>query len=297
MKLTTRIATRCLIALGALSLTFSCATVPPDKSTADWLVVLPDDVSYYLYLNTKNTRWLLQNIVRKSPFYSADLERVVDMTDRVYAGIKIRQGQSPEVNLVLIGSYPVFINSAFGWNKEWEPVKGETPYWRHTKSGIEAAAPESYIILISHGRMPEMIRAFRGGTRAALKLKVVQELDQNDLTLLFPLGIDESVSQDLGLPARKKIIEQVWIGGRKKEEHYVFQGAFYLAPDVDSDSFRKLLQILMLSLLRQEHMTGIGERLSAMTYQAQDRLVTVSDFFLTKEEFESFAESLLGGGL
>lgn len=287
----------CLALLLLLLTGASCGTIPPGKGPADWLHILPADVSYYLCLSTKNTKDLLKKTLQQAPFYTKDMDQLIDMTKQIYIGVKLNGKEKPELSMVLLGGYPSFINSVFGWSKDWQEVKGESSYWKSTSTGLEAAAPESYIIVIAQENITELLSNFKSGGCFDLSEQVVADLEANDLTLLFPLGIDDAAADSLGLSVRKKIIEHLWVAARADTDRFNFAGVFTLAPDVNAESFKKLMQFAFLAAFRDNKIEGAGERLSAIQFLVDDRLVKVSDFYLTKTEIETLAGSLLAKGL
>jgi hypothetical protein len=286
------------ILFAALALSaFSCGTIPVLKTPADWLHILPKNSSYYLCLNTGRTKDLIKTVIKKSPFYTPDIDRVVDLTEHIYLGVKLEADKKPALSIILLGTYPVFINSVFGWNSDWEEVKGETPYWRNNKMGLEASAPNLYIIIFTQEGIVDVIKSFQNGGAYSLTWQAIREMEANDFTLLFPVGLDDVIAQDLGLGIKKKIFEEIWLGGRKMDGKFYISGVFNIASDANPEAFKKFVQFIILALLRKTEVEGAGKRLNEMTFTVEERMVKVSNFYLTEEEFESFTASLLIKGL
>ena len=281
------------VLLGAAA---GCATIPRDKSAADWLHVLPAGSSYYLCLNTARTRDLAKAALKKTPYYSNDVGQLLNFTDQVYCGVKTGAGK-PSFSLVMLGGYPTMLKSILDKSAEWEEIKGEYPYWRHRKFGLQAALPEEYMVLIAQDNVEGLIASERAGGAFDLSRDAREQIRQNDITILFPLGLDDIVSGDLGVALPRRIFEEIWIGARLRGGAYHFSGVFRVGPDVDPASFKKLLQFFFLALLRRNEVADAGKRLADMTFSVEGRMISVSGFTLTEAEVKTLLATMLAKGL
>jgi hypothetical protein len=279
-----------------LCLIAGCASIPRDKSAADWLHVLPAGSSYYLCLNTGRSKELALSALKKTTFYSKDVEQLIGFTDQVYCGVRIGDGK-PAFSLVMLGTYPTLLKSALAGSGEWEEIKGGETYWRHRKFGLQAAVPLDYMVIIAQDNIEGIIASARSGGAYDLSAEARDQIRQNDITLLFPLGLDEIVSGEIGLPLPKRIFEEIWIGARLRDNQYQFHGVFHVGPDVEPAAFKKLLQFFLLALLRRNGVEDAGRRLSEMKVEVEGRLVRISGFQFTKTEMETLISALLSKGL
>jgi hypothetical protein len=189
------------------------------------------------------------------------------------------------------------LKSVLSGSSEWEEIKGENPYWRSRKFGLQAALPEPYMVVIAQDNVEGLIASARSGGAYDLSADVLEEMRRNDITLLFPLGLDEIVSGELGMTLPRRMFEEIWIGARLRDNDYHFSGVFRVGPDVDPGSFKRLLQFFFLALLRRNDVADAGSRLSRMEFGVDGRMIKISGFYFTKVELETLLSNLLSKGL
>jgi hypothetical protein len=282
----------------ALALCAACASIPAGKTAADWLAVLPADSSYYLCLNTKSSRDLVKNVLRKTPINSPDIEQLVDFTDWAYCGVKVRPGVKPSFAIITLGNYPFVIRSVFDGSAEMKTLQKDPPLWLYKKSKLEIALPQNYMVAVATENAAGLVTAAQSPVAlSGVSPAAAREIAGNDLTLYFPLGWDDLVAGETGLTLPRKIFNEIWLGARLRDGRYYFSGVFNLGTDADPQSFKKLLQFFLLALLRRNEVEGVGKRLADMKYSVEERMIKVSDFYLTAQELEPLIAGVIGKGL
>jgi hypothetical protein len=287
-------------ALGVLAaaLLVSCATIPPGKTAADWLGVLPRDASYYLCVNTGRSRDLVLDVLRASPLKNKDIEQLIGFTSWVYCSVKIEPGRKPAFSIITLGNYPLLVKGALDGSHDLEALKGSPPRWRFPKLGLEIALPRDYLVAVSNGDTSGLVRAVQSETALpGLSSEAVREIGENDLTLYFPLGWDDLISAETGMTMPRKIFREIWLSARLRGDKYFFSGVFHVDRGVDAGSFKKLLQFFFLALFRRIEGAGMGKRLAAVTFTAGDGLIRVNGFYLTKKELGPLVAGIIGKGM
>jgi hypothetical protein len=283
-----------LILVLFLMLLTSCPTIPADKTSSDWLGILPRDSSFYLYINNNKTKTLLKTILGKADMYSSDLEAILDRTQKIYLSILIKPQSDPDISLVLLGGYPrKYINGALKRNKEWQMIEDSYVYFQNINTPLQLCVPKAYMLLVSNNNIGNMLTHYEGASIFPLAEDIDLDIHTSDLLLFFPLGLENHMADRLKIDWRKISIQEIWLTGHSKGEGYVFSGIFLIANDTGARLFSTIFRLTIISLLREIEVPSAGERLKNVQVLIEGTKVKITNFYLSEEELSGIVAGIL----
>ncbi|MBN1799581.1 MAG: hypothetical protein JW822_13480 [Spirochaetales bacterium] len=271
-----------------------CPTIPVDKTSGDWLGILPRGNSFYMYLNHKTTNPLIKAILKKAGQASSDIEAILDRTEKSYMSVLLKPKADPEISLVLLGGYPKgYIHGALKKNKEWQQIEGSYTYFKNINTPLQIAIPKAYMLLVSNNNIGTMLTHYEGARIFPLAEDIDLDIDTSDLLLFFPLGLENDMADKLKIDWRKISIQEIWITGHSKDTGFVFSAVFLIANDTGARLFSTIFKLTLISLLREIDVASAGERLKNVQVLIEGTKVKITNFYLSEEELTGVVAGIL----
>lgn len=283
-----------LIALFSWGL--SCTTIPAGKNISDWLAIFPEDVSFYLYLESKATGSILKEAIKDSRINSPEVQQLLDLTQHIYLAVRLDKDNPPAIWLILLGNYPGLMQTALDLNKDWQRHNSKIPNWHNRLLGLNVGIPQDYLIIISSSEIDSLLARAQNNNPLKLKHETIQRLESYELALLFPLGLDDSLAEELGIGIRGKVISHLWLGAQKDNDYFNFGGVFTLAPQVNAEAFKKLLEFSLRAVIRNTEDKSQGTRLNSLVVSRENNFVSLHGLILSSAELTTLLKGLLQKG-
>ncbi len=272
----------------------ACPTIPVDKTSSDWLGILPRGNSFYMYINHKKTNPLIKGILKNAGQSSSDIEAILDMTQKSYISILLKPQSDPDISLVLLGGYPKgYINGALNNNKEWQKVEDSYTYFQNINAPLQVAIPKAYMLLVSNNNIRNMFTHYQEAAIFPLAKDINLDIETSDLLLFFPLGLKNDLADSFKIDWRKISIREIWMTAHNKDAGYVFSGIFLIANDTGARLFSTIFKLTLITLLREIEVPSAGERLKNVQVLIKGTKVKVTNFYLSDEELTSIVAAII----
>jgi hypothetical protein len=272
----------------------ACPTIPKGKTAGDWLGILPQHSSFYMYINHKTANPALKSILKKTGQLSSDLEAILDRTEKSYLGVLLKAKNAPQVSLVLLGGYPVlFINDALAKNKDFSKVEKPFKYYQNDKAGLQISLLRPYMILVANGNMEKMLTNYGEALLFPLARDIDLEMAAADILLFFPLGLENEVADNLQINWRKISIREIWLTAQAREDGFMFSGVFLIANETGARLFSTIFKLTLITLLRDIKIEGLSGRLKNVKIFIEDSKVKITNFFLSTDELADLVTGII----
>ncbi|MCX7040020.1 MAG: hypothetical protein NT005_12915 [Spirochaetes bacterium] len=283
---------RLAVFAAAALLLASCATAPV-RSPAGWMGVLPGDDTMYVSVSVPPSAALIKKMLKNAGPGTADIVRLVDVTERVVLGVRLVPHQQPRFTAVAIGSYPAsIIRCRLTGNREWKRIT--TPagrYWQWSKTGIQIAITGRTILLAANGEVETLLPRYESPVALRIPPEVSLDMENADLVLYLP-ELPGGITQ--GSSARVPI-QEVWLDAAKSEGGYGVMGTANTGSERDAKLVALVLRLALVAWLRSENLPNTAERLKTVTISADGTQVKMSGLAFTEEEIVTLFLSLLKG--
>jgi hypothetical protein len=294
MKTTSAPLVSLLAALALTGLLASCPTIPANKTSGDWLGILPRDASFYLYINHTQANPVLKAILKKSGQDSPSIEAVLDNTVKSYLSVRLMPQGGSEVSFVLLGGYlRGYIRGVLKNSKDWIQVNDSVSYFQNTNQKIQVALPEPYMLLVSTGDIKNMLTNRKDQSVYPLQKQIDLDMDSSDLLLFFPLGLENNLADKLRINWRKISVQGIWLTARARDDGYIFSGIFLIANQTGARLFSTIFKLTLAALLRDIDVERAGRRLKDVQVLVVDNRVKITDLFFSNDELVNMAASLI----
>ncbi|OHD72741.1 MAG: hypothetical protein A2177_04940 [Spirochaetes bacterium RBG_13_68_11] len=280
-------------AAAALLSMAGCATAPV-RPSAQWLGVLPDSATLYVFLDVQRSADVLRSALEQAGPDMREVELLLERTDRLYASVEMAEGSASRVSVVALGSYPAgLIRSRLRGNRSWKTVKSPAgKYYVSSKAGLQVGVPGGYAVLASTGSIETLLARFAAPIAPAMPPEAAEGMDQTDLSLYLP-ELPGSLPGSLGgatLPIR-----EVWLEARRAGDRYEVAGTCNTASERDARSLVLLLKLGLVAWMRSQELTDVSGRLSTVTVAADGAQVKLTGLYFAKEEIVPVLLALAGG--
>ena len=270
----------------------SCATRPPvrPRSFIELLGVLPPESTFFFSMNIHSSGELLQDIFEAAEIESKEIERILNKTSRLYAGVFLSPFIPASTSLIAVGGYSrSLVCLPLALSKKWHKVKLSESYWQHKESSLQVAHPERSIILVSSGSIERMFERLRNPRPYLFPEDVFVELENADILVFFPvlpLTMDSSRLEKLH-------IRRVWITADKAEQDYEITGVFDLTEIEESRLLESVFRLIIIAWMRKAEMGNLAERLRGMEITVVGQRVRISGLQFSNEELVEILKTLL----
>jgi hypothetical protein len=283
-----------VIAIFFYFLLYACPTIPAEKTASNWLGILPSDSSFYMYINHKKTNPLIKNILKNTGQSSADIEAILDRTQKSYLSVLLKSKSAPDISLILLGGYPtLYMDSILRESPDWTKIKNSYSYFQGKKMPLQVSLLKGYMILVSNGKIEKMFGNYQGSSIFPLAKDIDLDIETSDILLFFPLGLENEMADKLRIDWRKISIKEIWLTAQARENGYIFSGMFLVANDTGARLFSTIFKLTLVTLLRDIRVEGAGSRLKNVIVLVENNKVKITDFFLSSEELTDIITSII----
>ncbi len=272
----------------------ACPTIPADKTSGDWLGILPRDANFYLYINHTQANPLLKAILKKSGQDTPAIEAVLDNTLKSYLSVRLTPQGGSEVSFVLLGGYlRGYIRGVLKNSKDWIQVSDSVSYFQNVNGNTQVALPEPYMLLVSTGDIKNMLTHQKEQSIFPLQKQIDLDMNKNDLLLFFPVGLENHMADKLRINWRKISVQGIWLTAQARNGGYIFSGVFLIANQTGARLFSTIFKLTLAALLRDIDVESAGRRLKDVQVLVLDNRVKITDLFFSNDELVNMVASLI----
>lgn len=167
----------------------SCATVPKTAvpTGSALAALLPGDSALYASIKVAQNRALISSVLAGSGIEKSIPPSISDQTSLLMASVQISSDGKPLVSMVASGSFPVgMIGWKLNWSRDWQRNGSSIRWWQDKKNGVQIAAPNRNLVLVSTGELPSMLKNYAAAPENPLSPTVRQAFDSSDLSIYVP---------------------------------------------------------------------------------------------------------------
>lgn len=262
----------------------SCATLPPERPSGQWLGVLPPESTFFVAADIISSRELLESFLAEAEGESKEILNILKRTSRLYAGVKLSPFMPASLSVIALGNYPAaLVRIPLGINKEWHKARAPRPYWQHSVKVLQVAVPERNLILFSTGTIERMLERLQHPLSYPLPPEVSFGMEQADFIIFFPILPTLSEKTQLEkLPFRR-----FWVTADKGEKFYELVGVFALADTYEIKQARlvkALFRLVLIGWMRKAKLEDIVSRLKGMEITILEENIQITGLRLSNRE-------------
>ncbi len=253
--------------------------------------MIPGDLSIYFSVSPPESRDLVLKLL-ESGMDPEKAEKLIDQTDRVYGGFS----ESPlpaEIFLAAAGDYPSgSMKLGLTFSKEWAHHKEPASYWVNSR-GMEIAVPDSRWILVSTGRIGEMLSLMENepstGDLSAIPGPVIDELERGDIVLL---GSSLPPFAKIGEILREDNLDSwTFILNRESDGDYGGSLSIDFSNERTARVFGTTLKLFRMAGGSEQD--PLNRKLMEGKYSREDETVFLSEMEFTQDELVELTERFL----
>ena len=269
-----------------LLLLAGCATVPPPRADRDWLSILPPESTFYTSLTGEAFQDLLIEAMATQQWDTKQLDRVLDLTDRVYAGLQIGFQQEPLVSVIAVGRYPGLLKVYLIDDDQWKRI-GRSSF-AHVTQQLQIAVPERDVVFLSNGGIDRLLARLKNPIPLAFPSDLLKSTESAAAVLYFPELPGGPGGQLERLP-----IQQLWLVLDQKENRYHLEAVFVLTEQRETRVVEILFRLAFTLWMRRAELGDLAARLKAMNIEVIERTVRISDLDFSKQELNKMLQVFL----
>lgn len=272
----------------------SCTTFPPEKSPAVWFGILPEQGSLYIYITEPDRiRSLLDDILPLADLAIPDVEAILSKTNKMYASVSLRENLPPLFSIALVGRYSSScIGVGLNISRKWQKDPGTETYWKHKKTGVMAALPDRFHILIANHDMVSFLLSLDSPRMKTLPGIVLRSTEQKACTLYFPHFGEEVIPESIPINKKKLPIQEVLISTDTDTDSgiYSIDTSFNLIMAENARLFQTTFRTFIIWLMRHAKIESFTRRVKVDT---KDHLVQGIWTGFTQQEIVQILKVLL----
>lgn len=274
----------------------SCTTPPPELPPGNWFSILPQQSSFYLYVDMKQTENMFNQIIQQMNPENNDLNTLLERTDKAFIGVKYQDGVIKDYSIVALGDYPsFFINLNFCTSGEWQEREASGKYWQNTEQELQVAVPIDNVILASNKNIEQMLQNYTSRNPMHITNQVTEEIESSTLSMFFPVGLEQTLSTQININPTKIKIEEILISACNIDSNYNFKGMFKISNQKGARLFTVIFKTAFLAFLRSSGVSQMADKLKAIKFITQDTIIRVTGFYLTEREMIDILFNILKG--
>ena len=262
----------------------ACTTVP-QRTTSEWMGVLPPGATLYASLAVKGSADFLKRLIKEAGPGAQDVQALIDRTNRVVCSVTIQRGESPRFSVVALGGYPsAFIGMRLSGSHDWAQRSGTSgSYWELIKVGLQMSIPNDGILLAANGGVEPMLARWSSPPPLAVPPEVAADMEKMDFVLYMPElpgGIAENAANSgVHIP-----IQEVWLSAAKAPGAYVLSGTANTGSEKEAKLMTLIVRLGVVTWLRTQNVPHASERLAAITVSAVGTQVKLNGMRVGEDE-------------
>ncbi len=272
-----------------LALYFSgCAAGPEVPSDPR---MIPGDLPIYFSVSPSQSPDLFLKLL-ESGMEPDRAEKLIDQTERVYGGFS-EKNLPPNLFLAAAGDYPSgTMKIGFTFSKEWSHRKEPSSHWVNSR-GMEIAVPDSRWILVSTGRMVEMLSLMENELPSdeftGIPGPVIDDLERGDIVLL---GSSLPPFVKIGEILKAENIDS-WTFVLNRESSSNYTG--FLSIDFSNERTARVFgtTLKLFGMVGGSEPDSLTRKLMGGRYSREDEIVFLSEMEFTQEELIELTERFL----
>ncbi|NOY10103.1 MAG: hypothetical protein GXP33_14820 [Spirochaetes bacterium] len=274
----------------------SCATAPPMRASEDWFALLPSHSGIYIYLDKNRTAAMVENVLKSMDLFDNDIKFILSKTTKIYGAVDFSGDSEPVLSILTLGSYPSsLIGLRLSMNREWKRRKSIRPYFVSGSNKMEISLPGNNVILISQGKIEEMLKNYQSPPVFKMPMEVKNDLHSSDFLVFFPL-FSEGTALNNNLSSMKTTVNELWLTGRRDGEMFKLNGVFGLSSEKQAKLFAVVFKFIITAWLRQEKVQNIGKLLKSVVVKADGNFVRISGLKLPEKKITSLLTGMVKKG-
>ena len=274
----------------------SCATAPPVRASEDWFALLPSHSGIYIYLDKDKTAALVENVLKSMDLFDNDIKFILSKTIKIYGAVDFPDNSGPVLSILTLGSYPSsLIGLRLSMNKEWKRRKSSRSYFVSDSNKLEVSLPGNNVILISQGKMEEMLKNYRSPPVFKMPMEVKNDLQSSDFLVFFPL-LSDGTALNNNLSRIKTTVNELWLTGNREGEMFKLNGVFGLSTEKQAKLFAVVFKFIITAWLRQEKVQDVGKLLKSVVVEADGKFVRISGLKLPEKKINSLLTGMVKKG-
>lgn len=308
---------RPLLLLGCAAL-LSCTTVPPEReapgAATRWLALLPADSTVFVAIDVAGARTLLEEAAQRalaaasprpaatqepSPQPSAQqpsppsvrqIRAVLDRTQKLYAGLSPVEGGRPSFSGVALGRFgPAAVRCRLAGSAKW--ARAELPdassprrerlYFVNRESGLQVAAPQAGLVLLSTASVERQLEQRRGGgaqspaAQPRLPEDALADLERAAVFAYWPAPPPALGRREAGSPVA---IRDLWVTAQRDpdaDSAFLAGAVFRLQAENSPRALEAAFRLLLAAWLRGSGLDDPVGRLKRAQVLAEGTVVRV----------------------
>ena len=304
--MSSRFAVRLLraFAVTAVVLLASCQTVP-QRSSLDWLGVLPGDATMYISVAVPKSADLIRKTLKEGgPAYN-DVITLSNWTTRLLVSVTMAKETPMSFAAVALGGYPsVLLRMSLSGKKEWKEVKApDGSYYAWNKANLQLSVLNNSVLLAANGQMPTLLSRYKTAPPLSLPPEVASDMEKSDVVLYMPqlLGgigegsTDQPAAEESGDRPRLAIRE-VWLDAVKSNDGYVLGGTMNTDTEQQARVLSLVVRVGIVAWMKSSNFPDVAERLKSISVSPEGRSVRVKGIGVRDDELVPIILTLLSGG-
>jgi hypothetical protein len=285
MKLAMSVRGARLILAGAAALVLlaSCATVP-QRTSSEWLGVLPSDATIYASLAVSGSAQFIKKALKDAGPGTQDLATLIDMTKRLVCSVTLAKAAPARFSVLALGNYPsLFIGMRLAGNKEWARRTGPGgTYYEWLKPGLQVSFPNNGILLASNSGVTALLARWTAPVRLKVPPEVATDMESTDLVVYLPElpgGLAQASAAGVHIPIR-----EIWMNAVKAKDGYHLTATANTSSEREAKLVNLVLRLGLVAWLRTQNIPNAAERLKSISVAAIGVQVKVSGLVFSEEE-------------
>ena len=285
-----------------VSLLLGCASVPgtvlTERTSGDWLSLLPQDAFLYLTANlSPESRAGVKAVLGAEGGAST----VIDRTDRLYAAVRAAQSGGGEITdpaavenglyAILMGNYPSTLAAlSLSLDDEWTRRRigrgRANVYWVAQPGDFKVSLPHRRVLLFSSEDIASLMSGYERGVDSRVHWPdgLLDVAGSAEILAYAPRfdALPLPMSAQVKAPLRET---WAWLG-RTRDRDFEVNTVFCLETAQDADRFTRAARLLVVFLLRGAEVKDLTGRLERVEVARIDEKVVLSGLVLTQGDLE-----------
>ena len=251
--------------------------MPPIMADHEWWGVFPADSFFYAFLKVNSNAEYLRSSITNIPLEAGNLDVMLERTHKIFMAVTAGEESEPSFYLLALGNFsPILMGIRMNFDSQWYKVTNPYLYWVHKKNHMKISFPTSSTILLTSGDMEAFIESQKNPPRTSsirLPLEVLYEMRLADTVLYFPSFPTELVDDNLNIDIP---ITTAWLSAHNNDGSCSLSAEITLPPDQDANKLLLAGKLIIMSILRETEVDGIGTILKRTQLTADGNVVKLA---------------------